>query len=111
MKVPIIQTEIAAPHARGLMVGIECTCLIAGYMLPSWVDYGFHFMLPDAMSWQGPFIIQILLSFLLVVMSLFLPETPRWLAKNGFMPESLQTVADLHSNGDTEAEHVQKGLP
>jgi MFS family permease len=65
-------------------------------------------MLPDAMSWQGPFIVQILLSFLLVVMSFFLPETPRWLAKNGFMKESLQTVADLHSNGDTSAEHVQQ---
>jgi MFS family permease len=108
MTVPIIQTEIAAPHARGLMVGIEYTCLIAGYMLSCWVDYGFHFMLPDNMSWQGPFIIQILLSFLLVVISFFLPETPRWLAMNGFMQESLQTVADLHSNGDTEAEHVQK---
>ena len=46
--------------------------------------------------------------FLLGFMSFFLPETPRWLAKNGFMQESLQTVADLHSNGDTEAEHVQK---
>lgn len=108
MTVPIIQTEIAAPHARGMMVGIEYTCLIAGYMLSCWVDYGFHFMLPDNMSWQGPFIIQILLSFLLVIMSFFLPETPRWLAKNGFMQESLQTVADLHSNGDIEADHVQK---
>ncbi|KAK6222276.1 hypothetical protein LQW54_000976 [Pestalotiopsis sp. IQ-011] len=107
MTVPIIQTEIAAPHARGMMVGIEYTCLIAGYMLSCWVDYGFHFMLPDPMSWQGPFIIQIILSAILVLMSFFLPETPRWLAKNGFMQESLQTVADLHSNGDTEARHVQ----
>ena len=65
-------------------------------------------MLPDAMSWQGSFIIQILLSFLLVVMSFFLPETPGWLAKNGSMQESLQTVANLHSSGDTDAEHVQK---
>ncbi|GAB7364595.1 hypothetical protein MBLNU230_g5401t1 [Neophaeotheca triangularis] len=108
MTVPIIQTEIAAPHARGLMVGIEYTFLIAGYMLSCWVDYGFNFLLPSAMSWQGPFIIQIILSFLLLVMSFYLPETPRWLAKQGFMQESLQTVADLHSNGDIEAEHVQR---
>jgi MFS family permease len=107
MTVPIIQAEIAAPHRRGLMVGIEYTTLIAGYMLSCWVDYGFHFMLPSEMSWQGPFIVQIVLSFILLAMSLFLPETPRWLAKNGFMKESLQTVADLHSNGNTEAEHVQ----
>lgn len=39
-------------------------------------------------------------------MSFFLPETPRWLAKNEFMEEGLQTVANRHSNGDMEAEHV-----
>lgn len=108
MTVPIIQTEIAAPHRRGLMVGIEYTCLIAGYMLSCWVDYGFDFLLPDKMSWQGPFIIQIGLSFILLAMSFFLPETPRWLAKSGFMKESLQTLADLHSGGDIQAEHVQQ---
>lgn len=79
MVVPIIQTEIAAPHARGLMVGIEYTFLIAGYMLSTWVDYGFNFLLGthDGLSWQGPFIIQIFLSFILLTMSFFLPETPR----------------------------------
>lgn len=108
MTVPIIQTEIAAPHARGLMVGIEYTFLIAGYMLSTWVDYGFNFLLPTELSWQGPFIIQIVLSFVLLAMSFFLPETPRWLAKQGFMKESLQTVADLHTpDGNTEAPHVQ----
>ena len=108
MTVPVIQTEIAAPHRRGMMVGIEYTCLIAGYMLSCWVDYGFNFMLPAKLSWQGPFIVQIILSFILTLMSFFLPETPRWLAMNGFMNESLQTVADLHSGGDIEAEHIQQ---
>ena len=108
MTVPIIQTEIAVPHRRGLMVGIEYTCLIAGYMLSCWVDYGFNFLLPGKMSWQGPFIVQIILSFILLEISFFLPETPRWLAMNGYMQESLQTVADLHSDGDVEAEHVQQ---
>ncbi|CAI7678543.1 unnamed protein product [Penicillium manginii] len=108
MTVPIIQTEIAAPHRRGLMVGIEYTFQIGGYMLSCWIDYGFFFALPSNMSWQGPFIPQIVLSFILLAMSFFLPETPRWLAMNGFSRESLQTIADLHSDGDTQAEHVQK---
>ena len=107
MTVPIIQTEIAAPHRRGLMVGIEYTFLIGGYALSCWVDYGFNFLLPGKLSWQGPFIIQIVLSFVLFSMSFFLPETPRWLAKQGFLKESLQTVADLHGNGDIHRENVQ----
>lgn len=107
MVVPIIQTEIAAAHRRGLMVGIEYTFLIAGYMLSCWVDYGFHFMLPSKISWKGPFWSQVTLPFVLISMSFILPETSRWLAKNGFLQESLQTVANLHADGDIEAENVQ----
>lgn len=107
MTVPIIQTEIAAPHRRGLMVGVEYTFLIGGYMLSCWVDYGFYFLLPANESWQGPYFVQMGLAFVLLAMSFVLPETPRWLARNGFMKESLQTVADLHSKGDIQAEHVQ----
>jgi MFS family permease len=110
MTVPIIQTEIAAPHRRGLMIGIQYTMLIGGYALSCWVDYGFHFLLGSSnpnMSWQGPFIVQIILTTILLIMSFFLPETPRWLAKTGFLKESLQTVADLHANGNTQDPQVQ----
>ncbi|KAH7370116.1 general substrate transporter [Rhexocercosporidium sp. MPI-PUGE-AT-0058] len=107
MTVPVIQTEIAAPHRRGLMVGIEYTFLIGGYMLSCWVDYGFNFLLPRNTSWQGPFFVQVGLALVLFSMSFFLPETPRWLARNGFEQEALQTVADLHSAGDTNDDGVK----
>ncbi|KAI1498885.1 putative MFS sugar transporter [Biscogniauxia marginata] len=109
MTVPVIQTEIAAPHHRGLMVGIEYTFLIGGYALSTWVDYGFYFLIPRNESWQGPYFIQMGLAFILFAMSFILPETPRWLARNGFPQECLQTVADLHTpDGNTEAPHVQQ---
>ncbi|CZR64533.1 probable MFS sugar transporter [Phialocephala subalpina] len=107
MTVPVIQTEIAAPHRRGLMVGVEYTFLIGGYMLSCWVDYGFNFLLPHNTSWQGPYFVQMVLAFILFSMSFFLPETPRWLARNGFTQEALQTLADLHSKGNTADEDVQ----
>ncbi|KAH6699970.1 hypothetical protein BKA61DRAFT_647115 [Leptodontidium sp. MPI-SDFR-AT-0119] len=107
MTVPVIQTEIAAPHRRSLIVSVEYTFLIGGYMLSCWVDYGFNFLLPKDTSWQGPYFIQMGLAFILFAMSFFLPETPRWLARNGFKEEALQTVADLHSAGDINDEGVQ----
>ncbi|GME54322.1 MFS sugar transporter [Neofusicoccum parvum] len=107
MTVPVIQTEIAAPHRRGLMVGIEYTFLIGGYALSCWVDYGFYFALPSNVSWQGPYFVQMGLAFVLFSMSFFLPETPRWLARNGFAEEALQTLADLHSDGNISDQHVQ----
>ena len=89
------------------MVGVEYTFLIGGYMLSCWVDYGFNFLLPKDTSWQGPYFVQMGLAFILFSMSFFLPETPRWLARNGFKIEALQTVADLHSAGNIEDEGVQ----
>ncbi|KAJ4191820.1 hypothetical protein NW759_016660 [Fusarium solani] len=109
MTVPVIQTEIAAPHRRGLMVGVEYTFLIGGYALSTWVDFGFYYLIPKSESWQGPYFIQMGLAFILFAMSFILPETPRWLARNGFTKECLQTVADLHTpDGNTQAPHVQQ---
>lgn len=109
MTVPVIQTEIAAPHRRGLMVGVEYTFLIGGYALSTWVDFGFYYLIPKSESWQGPYFIQMGLAFILFSISFILPETPRWLARNGFAKECLQTVADLHTpDGNTQAEHVQQ---
>ncbi|KAF7540714.1 hypothetical protein G7054_g1176 [Neopestalotiopsis clavispora] len=107
MTVPIIQTEIARPHRRGLMVGIEYSLLIASYSLSCWVNYGFYFLVPDVESWRGPFYIQMGLAAILFSMSFILPETPRWLARNGFTTECLQTVADLHAKGNIHDKDVQ----
>ncbi|KAK9235564.1 general substrate transporter [Lipomyces kononenkoae] len=106
MTVPVIQSEIAAGHKRGLMVGIEFTFNIIGYALSCWVDYGFYFHLPSNMSWQGPYIFQLSIAALLLSLSIVCPETPRWLAANGFENEALLTLANLHGDGNTEKDEV-----
>ncbi|KAI0269186.1 general substrate transporter [Gloeopeniophorella convolvens] len=100
MTVPILQCEIAPGHARGLFVSIEYLCLNAGYAISAWVGYGFFFAIPSEISWRGPYIIQAVLAAILFTWTIFLPETPRWLIKNGFQEEGLTTLADLHGNGD-----------
>lgn len=47
------------------------------------------------------------LASILCLMSFFLPETPRWLARYGFLPECEQTLADLHAGGNTDDADVQ----
>ncbi|KAF8187112.1 general substrate transporter [Pholiota molesta] len=100
MTVPIYQCEIAPGHGRGLFVAIEYLCLNAGYALSAWVGYGFFFAMPHEISWRGPYIVQAALAVILITWTLFLPESPRWLIKNGFKGEGLQTLADLHAGGD-----------
>jgi len=98
--VPIYQCEIAPGHGRGLFVSIEYLCLNAGYALSTWVGYAFFFYIPYEISWRGPYIIQACLALILVTWTFFLPETPRWLIKNGFQREGMLTLADLHAKGD-----------
>lgn len=101
-----VQCEIAGDHARGKFVSIEYLCLNIGYALSAWVGYGFFFEMPKSISWRGPFIIQGALAIILITVSFFMPETPRWLIQNGFKEEGLQTLADLHAKGDAEDAHV-----
>ncbi|KAG2370109.1 hypothetical protein BDR07DRAFT_1387791 [Suillus spraguei] len=100
MTVPILQCEIAPAHARGLFVGIEYICLNIGYAVSAWVGYGFFFAMPSEISWRGPYIVQAAIALVLIVWTFFLPETPRWLAQNGFQKEALITLADLHGAGN-----------
>jgi len=108
MTVPILQCEIAPGHSRGLFVSIEYLCLNAGYALSAWVGYGFFFVLPSEISWRGPYIIQAILAGILVVWTWVLPETPRWLVKNGFVNEGLGALADLHGTGDINDPEIVK---
>lgn len=106
MTVPILQCEIAPGHSRGLFISIEYICLNIGYALSSWIGFGFFFTLPSEISWKGPYIIQAVLAVVLVLWSFVLPETPRFLIKNGFHDEGLRVLADLHANGDIGDPHV-----
>ena len=87
MTVPVIQTEIAPNHSRGLFVGIEYLCLNSGYALSAWVGYAFFHAMPSEISWKGPYIVQAVLAGILLAWTFWLPETPRWLIKNGFENE------------------------
>ena len=107
MTVPILQCEIAPGHARGCFISIEYICLNAGYALSSWIGFGFFFTLPSEISWKGPYIIQAFLALVLVLWSFILPETPRFLIKNGFLDEGLRVLADLHANGNIDDSQVR----
>ncbi|KAH9077386.1 general substrate transporter [Lactarius deliciosus] len=99
MTVPILQCEIAPGHARGLFVCIEYLCLNAGFALSAWVGYAFFFAIPNEIS--------LFLAAVLFAWTIFLPETPRWLIKNGFEMEGLATLADLHGTGNMSDPAIQ----
>ncbi|KAJ7632879.1 general substrate transporter [Roridomyces roridus] len=78
--VPVYLVEIAPADERGMFAAVEALCMGGGYALSAWA--------------AG--------SFVLLVLSFVLPESPRWLIQNGFGAEALWTLADLHAAGDIE---------
>ncbi|KAH8830157.1 general substrate transporter [Flagelloscypha sp. PMI_526] len=105
--VPVYQCEIAPDKSRGLFVSIEYFCLSFGSVLSTWVAYGFYFT-EGELSWCGPYIIQGILSLVLVNFTWYLPETPHWLIHHGRNEDALQTLTDLHANGYTDNQSVIK---
>jgi MFS family permease len=74
--------------------------------LSTWVGYAFYFYMPSEISWRGSYVVFSGLAAVLFVGTIFLPETPRWLIKNGFMEEGLATLVDLQGDGSDNDEKV-----
>jgi len=63
-------------------------------MVSYWVDLGFSFI-DSSVSWRVPIALQCVFAILLIVMLLWLPESPRWLISKGHMVEGQRVVAAL----------------
>ncbi|ODQ67618.1 hypothetical protein NADFUDRAFT_69386 [Nadsonia fulvescens var. elongata DSM 6958] len=99
--VPVYQSEISPPHNRGRLACIEFTGNIIGYSSSVWVDYVCSF-LKSNLSWRIPLFIQCVMGFLLLLGSLVIVETPRWLLDNDHDEEGIITIGNLHGEGDRE---------
>lgn len=109
MTVPVVQAEIAPGHARGVFITVENLFLNGGYSLSAWVGYAFYYAMPSEIAWRGSYIVFSSIALVLLLSSIFLlPETPRWLIKNGFHAEGLATLADLQASGDPTDEGVKE---
>lgn len=64
--------------------------------------------MPSEISWRGSYVVLSSFAFVLLSWTLLLPETPRWLIKNGFHEEGLATLADLQADGQLEDPTVKE---
>ncbi|PWY89702.1 general substrate transporter [Aspergillus sclerotioniger CBS 115572] len=79
---PVWLAETATAQMRAVMVAVQLTFLIIGTNIAYWVDYGLGF-LDNEISWRVPFALQAIYPILAFAFTLFLPESPRWLASHG----------------------------
>ncbi|TLD33159.1 hypothetical protein PspLS_00041 [Pyricularia sp. CBS 133598] len=97
-QVPVYISEISKPSVRG-----------RGIAIMFFICYGSSFIKSEA-AFRLPWGVQAVPAVLLGIGLIFLPESPRWLAKHDRWEDSLAVLARTHGNGDPNAPFVVKEM-
>lgn len=111
---PMYIAEVAPSHIRGKLVSINQLTIVIGILAAQLVNYLIVYRLPSNASeefirsswycqqgWRWMFGLTAIPSLLFFVSMLFVPESPRWLAKNGKSSKAKGILARI--GGDSYA--------
>ena len=76
---------------------MQLSTLNLGIFLAYWIDYGFTQSYTASFAWRVPCILQCIFLLPMLVLLLFVPESPRWLASHSQPEESLNVLKRLHT--------------
>ena len=93
--VPSYHAECSPAESRGAFIMIEGSLISFGIMLSYWIDIAFYWFTNSSASWRVPICFQILLALIMIFGVLLLPESPRWLVKQGRHAEALAVISAL----------------
>lgn len=92
--VPILQSETLPARSRGAMLVVQAVVVLIGVSSASWLCFAFLYT-EASLQWRLPVAIQIVFSGLVLISTLFIPETPRWLASQHRVEEARNVIARL----------------
>ncbi|KAJ9475973.1 Quinate permease [Pseudozyma hubeiensis] len=91
---PIYISEIAPAPARGQAIGLYEVGWQIGGIVGFFINYGVLQTLPSSVKqWRIPFAVQLIPGGMLMIGSLFLVESPRWLLSRGRVEEAREKLA------------------
>ncbi|KAK3711730.1 high affinity glucose transporter [Vermiconidia calcicola] len=111
-QVPVYISEIAPPSKRGRLVAFQQWAITWGILILYYISYGSAFMGGQTAStystavFRIPWGIQMVPAVLLFVFMLFLPESPRWLARKDRWEECHKVLTLVHGKGDPDSPFV-----
>lgn len=96
--------ETLPVRRRGWGVGLLGDLYYVGAFISAGITYGTARGLPASSTWiwRIPSALQGFFSIVAVVVLVFVPESPRWLAMNDRADEALAVVALMHADGDVD---------
>ncbi|KAI9744798.1 MAG: hypothetical protein M1818_001723 [Claussenomyces sp. TS43310] len=108
-QVPVYLSEVAPPSKRGRTVGCQQWAITWGIMIMFYISYGTS-SLDGPAAFRIPWGLQMIPAILLFFFLMFLPESPRWLARKDRWEEARSVLALVHASGDINSPFVAKEL-
>jgi len=101
--VPVYISEVAPADARGWTVSLFQLAITLGILLAYLVDYAFA----RIQGWRWMFGLAVVPAAIFALGMLFLPESPRWLAKRGRLDAARAILSRIRDTSDVEEELQQ----
>ncbi|KAL7952576.1 general substrate transporter [Trichoderma compactum] len=98
------------PEKRGWLVGHHAIFVVLGYMLSSWLGFACYFATaqrPD-FAWRFPLFMQCFGPLVLLIASLWIPESPRWLLQKGKLEKAWIVVLNLRRSPEDQENMAAK---
>lgn len=99
---PMWTAELSPAAHRGKTIALTFLANFSGIAVASWVGFGTSFTeaFGGQFRWRFEFAVQAIPVIALTIMSLLIPESPRWLVKDGRCEEALDIIAKLRGNDE-----------
>lgn len=106
---PIYISEIAPAPARGQVIGLYEIGWQIGGIVGFFINYGVLQTLPSSIKqWRIPFGVQLIPGGMLLIGSLFLVESPRWLLSRGRTEEARKNLSYIRHLPTTDPYFVEE---
>ncbi|KAM0079929.1 hypothetical protein ACKRZS_007908 [Fusarium odoratissimum] len=99
--VPIYIAELAPPENRAYLVALKGLLTGIGYLVANWIGYAGSYAKGDV-QWRVPLAMQIPPAALLLVLTIFLPDSPRWLVTKDRHEDAQRVITMLHAKKGEE---------
>ncbi|KAI6821553.1 hexose carrier protein [Hortaea werneckii] len=106
--IPMWQSETCKASLRGKLVALQLACLVFGFVLTNWMNFGFTYIPNNPVSWRFPLGFQAVLALGTACLVPFLVESPRWLCLKDRHAEAKENIARLFAKeiGDWEVQET-----
>jgi sugar porter (SP) family MFS transporter len=106
--VPVYISEVSPANARGWQVSLFQLAITVGILVAYIVDYAFAAI----GGWRWMFGLAVVPATIFGLGMLFLPESPRWLAKRGHLDRARAMLIRIRGTSDVGAElqEIERGL-